>query len=822
MSLYSPSLCICRPLVIAALIALLPARATLAAETAQSWWQQELRIDSTGRTHTLRNAHNGELIADGVDYFFPRNGYAHLIKGALHGILGKDGKFILPLAYEAIESNDEQRVFTVKQHGLWGIVAYDGQWRLPATLSGIANRNQADEPWVGEKDDKKGLIDPASGNILLPFAYDRIYVNAPFVIATRNDGEQSIDHAFDLQGTAIKNVAPTGRTLKLWDEAGLLIIGGDRIVDAAGNEIVASGSFDSIRPAGRAAIVRKNDRYGLIDKNGKRLTDLRYVAAREITPYTMEQGRHARIAVEEAHPAGKLSGVLDEEGKTVVPVAWAQIEYKTYRQAVGDSQTRKKDGEYYLVSKGGKTGSLDADGRKIFPPIFDAVFDFDAAHLVHQGKLSGLCEMQRGTCPIPVSYVFLSKFKDDEHLFLAGQSEHAMGVISDTNQIVVPFAYDSISMLPGKGLSTPGDLEAKQHFATTRFRLTHDDQRQWTASRVAGSLIGEQPYDLHPSAQRYKPVIEARFLPAKLSSEQQVLAAAQAGRLRDAVFPSIQLDKQTAYVNFAQFVRRKGMAELRPTLTSCPESDGFRLLIGDQEHDSPCTTGHPTSLRFRGDRKSALVCEDCSKFDLPRDWRRVDPPALKQCEYNEMLWELGTAPTEYAEWLGRWQLEAPRWLAPKGSPERQVEGRIDDLARSVAPASRAITTLAVLSLEPGRFADMRDPAAAPYDWEQAGKRLMELLATARPAGPGGIYPEQNPRHAQDCAEVWYMHLPQMDAAQGPGTTRFSLPPAGEFVRDAYPFLTFVRSPQGIRLAGISRELLEILFRQTAVAPAETK
>jgi hypothetical protein len=807
-----------RRLAIAALIALLPAVTALANETAQPWWKQELRIDSTGRTHTLRNAQSGELIADGIDYFFPENGYAHVIKGNLHGVLGKDGKFILPLAYEAIKSNDEQHVFTVKQHGLWGIVAYDGQWRLPATLSGIDNRNQADEPWVGEKDDKKGLIDPASGNILLPFAYDRIYVNAPFVIATRNDGEQSIDQAFDLRGVAIRNVAPTRFTLKPWDKAGLLIIAGDRVVDAAGNEIVASGHFDSIRPAGRAAIVRRNNRYGLIDQSGKLLTDLRYVTAREITHHD----EHARIAVEEALPAGKLSGVLDEAGKIVVPVVWQQIEYKTYRQAAANGQTRGKDGEYYLVSKGGKTGSLDAEGRKIFLPIFDAVFDFDSAHLVHQGKLSGLCEMQRGTCPIPVSYAFLSKIKDTEHLYQAGQSEHAMGVISDTNQIIVPFAYDSISMLPGKGLSTPGDLEAKQHFATTRFRLTHDDQRQWTASRVAGSLIGEQPYDLHPSAQRYKPVIEARFLPANLSSEQQVLAAAQAGRLRDAVFPSIQLDNQTAYVNFAQFVRRKGMAELRPELTICQENDGFRLLIGDQEYGSPCTTGNPTSLRFRGDRKSALVCEDCVKFGLPRDWRRVDPPALKQCEYNSILWELGTAPTEYAEWLGRWQLEAPRWLAPNGSPERQAEGRIDDLARSVAPASRAITTLAILSLDPGRFANMRDPAAPPYDWDLAGKRLMELLATARPAGSGGIYPEQNPHHAQDCAEVWYMHLPQMDTAQGPGTTRFSLPPAGEFVRDAYPFLTFVRSPQGIRLAGISRELLEILFRQTPVAPAETR
>lgn len=809
-------------LIVAALIAFLPSLSAQADDTAQPWWKQELRIDDTGRTLTLRNAHTGELIADGVDYFFPQNGYAKVIKGDLYGILGKDGKFILPLTFEAIESNDEQGVFTVKQHGLWGIVAYDGHWRLPATLSGIDNIGQADEPWVGEKDGQKGLIDPKNGSILLPFAYDRIHVDAPFVIATRREGELNIDQAFDLRGIAIKNVEPTQWTLSLWNKAGLLIIGGDRAVDAAGNDIVASGRFDSILPAGRAAIVRKNDRYGLIDQRGKLLTEMRYLKARVITPYATTKDEHARIAVEEARPVGKLSGVLDEQGKTVISVAWEEIEYQTYRQVAESPQKKGKDGEYYLVTKNGKIGSLDAEGREIFPPRFDAAYDFSSVYLVHQGKLSGLCLMHLGNCPIPVSYAFLNKIGKNDQLYQAGQSLKAMGVISDTNQVIIPFAYDSISMLPGKELFAPGDLEAKQHFATTRFHLRRDDNGQWTASRVAGSPIGEQPYDLHPGAQRYKPVIEARFLPANLSTEQQVLAAAQAGRLRDAVFPSIQLDKTTAYVNFSQFVRHRGMPELRPELTFCPESDGFRLLIGDQEYGAPCTTGQPTSLRFRGDRKNALVCENCAKFDLPRDWRRVDRPSLKQCESSDIWWELGTPPTEYAEWLGRWQLEAPRWLAAKGSPEHLAAAKIDDQARSVAPASRAITTLAVLSLAPERFADMLDPANPSYDWAQAGKRLMALLATARPAGPGGIYPEQNPQYAKDCAEVWYMHLPQMDAAQSSGKSRFKLPPAGEFVRDAYPFLTFVRSPQGIRLSGISRELLEILFRQAPVAPAETK
>jgi len=38
-----------------------------------------------------------------------------------------------------------------------------------------------------------------------------------------------------------------------------------------------------------------------------------------------------------------------------------------------------------------------------------------------------------------------------------------------------------------------------------------------------------------------------------------------------------------------------------------------------------------------------------------------------------------------------------------------------------------------------------------------------------------------------------------------------LPPMGEFRRNAYPFLTFLRTPQGLQLAGVSRELLQSLL-----------
>lgn len=314
---------------------------------------------------------------------------------------------------------------------------------------------------------------------------------------------------------------------------------------------------------------------------------------------------------------------------------------------------------------------------------------------------------------------------------------------------------------------------------------------------AASPMEGEQlerlrmPYDGHPMATLLEPTLDARYVPVGVDTEAAVRRAVADGTLREVTYPSLQLAGDWAYVWLGQFAR----SELRTesSLTRCEDADGFHLLLESND----CTARQAGRLTFQRQADGGLLCQECGQWNLPGRWQRQDAP---QCTLP--AWDAAAAGRQYAAWWKQFEHDSRSLLVNTSEADWRQRGHL--LRPSVLMQSRAAPTLFTLGTAP-------EEIAAATGIADAGRgallpRLLALLRTAQVSGRGGLYPEDKPELAVSCAEVWYLRLPAQ-----PGVVAGPVPAADTLVRDAAPFITVALNGDRILLAGLSRELLQLLL-----------
>lgn len=301
------------------------------------------------------------------------------------------------------------------------------------------------------------------------------------------------------------------------------------------------------------------------------------------------------------------------------------------------------------------------------------------------------------------------------------------------------------------------------------------------------------PYDGHPLAMLLQPPLDARYLPAGLDNEAAIRRAVADGSLREAIYPSLQLADDRAFVWLSQFAGST-LEPLGNTLVRCAAGDGFRLLLESED----CSNAQAASLHFDGAPGGEVVCRECAALKLPERWERQPPGA--QCRLSP--WDPDAARAQYAAWLKRFDQDIQPFL--HDASEALWKARGLSIRTSLVPRSRATATLFSMSMAPATFGASIGIDDAPSHSDLL-PRLLALLKHADVAGRGGIYPEPLPAFAALCAEVWYLRVPVGGMADaGP-------PLADTLERDGYPFITVVRNGDRIVLAGVSRELAKVLL-----------
>jgi hypothetical protein len=766
----------------------------------------ELRVERSntgeGRLRLL-SARSGALILDNLESVYPDDGYVTVYRDAHYGVLDPKGRILLPLAFERIEFHAGCDCFEVRRKGQSGLLTRTGKPLLPLAYEFIdADR----EPGLWRVNGKQGYgaIDPRSGKLVLPVAYKEMQKSGSFIITGMENPRREgglVWQAWDRAGRPVPGLK-SAANLQIWDKADLLIVDGRRVIDVQGQDRIPAGRYDYLYEAGERLVTVLKDRYGLIDATGREIIPPSY----QHLGYYNENPSWLQATIFAPDGNAGHVGVVDANGKVVVDPQWDAAHLEYFRAREG-----KPASGFFLVQRNKRYGVFALDGRLLFPAQFQKYRSIDRdspRYIVTQDSKLGLCDFSSGTCPLPLQYDVLDtldRIGTGEELFFAGKQD-AIGVVDLEERAVLPLAFSSIIEDSYTGVIASG---AK---GVQTYRFERDATGRWQAIAGKAIALAELPYDRHPLASMTRPLIEARYVPEQYQTEAQVLAGVTARKLREAQFPSIQLSAQAAYVQFGEFVRLNAPL-WRNTLPWCRTPDGWRVVVDasvEPDARNVCANAGLASLHFRGDPDGRLICTDCATYDLPEIWLRQDREAPGQCKPG--TWNPAQAGASYAHWLATWRKD---WQAAVKQPAALTRSSFD---ASVAPVSRAAINLFQLLIEPEKLQLPLPEGVEAAATETLAARLEALLAEAQPAGYGGLYPEPEERFAGLCAEVWYLRLPSLEASLAAGqpsplgsVTPYALPAEGKLRRDAYPFILVSRNRDQLRLAGLSKELMQVLL-----------
>lgn len=437
----------------------------------------------------------------------PNNGRQLVQKGQQYGIIGSDGRWLLPAAYDAIDTQwgDIWKVtkggkqswtdssgrllvpvefeevgfldgnyFDVKQNGRWGI--YDPatkQFVIAATYEGFdycGGCGLKGNYVMAKKNGKWGIID-FSGKELVPFEYDHEHFGMRsdnwITAFTRNKKRVVLN-----LGTGKEY--PEGEVLN----NGLLVYqlkGKSGMINYACTEVLPPVYDDISSPDPQFAItteyvsLQQNGVWGLADTAGniriKPAYDEFFTTVFDSLFLTKQKG---------------LEVLLNASGKNLLPNGCTDVEVIKDAAAVAfrvngkygvlfvetghitEAKYAEVNEQYYgtpwlkscvKIVKDGWTGLLAPDGNEVVPPQFEDDFTTPGAGegfvVVRKGDQRGLYN-SLGREVAPVIYYSISRDAENGKYFRVSkekESAFAIGIIDTAGNIVVPVEHDEITIL---------------------------------------------------------------------------------------------------------------------------------------------------------------------------------------------------------------------------------------------------------------------------------------------------------------------------------------------------------------------------------------
>lgn len=602
-----------------------------------------------------------------------------------------------------------------------------------------------------------------------------------------------------------------------WQEAGLQITTEQALQRASdGQVIVPAGRYESIRPQGGVALVSRQGRNGLIDAQGRPLTPLIYSYIERI----WHSSTHAwfEVSIEESNGALR-GGVIDDTGRTLIEPVWESIRLISPSEDMENADQAPSQA-IFRIQRNGRTGAVNQAGRITIAPQFSRMIqlsDQDTMMLLEQGQQSALCDAATGACPFVLGQQPLRALDPDlgmGRLVIAG-APGRLGLFDRRGREILPMNYDDIELArPAPGQTPP--LTVRQGLRRQWLTLEQAPDGRWHAGPTTPPRMQPAYYDEHPQARQDHALIDARYLPVTLHTADQIELALQDGRMQAPLLPSIQLSDRRAYVQFSALTPKTPEQHWPSVMVRCAWPGGFRLLSVEPQTGmdlrQACEADPQGGLQFQRQDNEQLTCLNCNESGLPEQWLREDPAKAPGCDTPAPSWHERTVQKAYAKWVKQW---ARQWRPIlRGDPIASDDGWAD----LVAPQSRAFFTLAQLRNDKESVARSLGLNVSASPKTAFAERLIDWMLKARPVRSGGPYPESDERLAGLCAEVWYLQLPGVEgklkgphAAQTPLLEPYALPAAGTLQRSTYPFLTFHQGPKGLQLAGISRELLQMVW-----------
>ena len=294
------------------------------------------------------------------------------------------------------------------------------------------------------ENDKYGLIDIGSGELLIPCMYERVGHFRKGLVQVEKDGKWGL---IDQTG---KEVIPC-----MYDDTYFFLEGLARVkkggkwgfIDQTGKEVIPCMYNEAYSFREGLARVKKDGKWGFIDQTGK-----------EVTPCMYDDADSFSEGLARVKKGGKW-GFIDQTGKEVTPCMYDGAD--SFSEGLAGV---KKDGKYGFIDqtgkevtpcmyenvvffqeglarvlKDGKWGFIDQTGKEVIPCIYDKTYFFqEGLAEVKKGGKWGFID-QTGKEVIPCMYDNADSFSEG----LAWvKKDGKWGLIDQTGKEVIPCMYD--------------------------------------------------------------------------------------------------------------------------------------------------------------------------------------------------------------------------------------------------------------------------------------------------------------------------------------------------------------------------------------------
>lgn len=332
------------------------------------------------------------------DHAYPFHGIevAHVTLDGRSGLMGIDGKLVLPFEYDWIGDEDEGAfkapggVLVLRQGERFGAASSRGELLVPVDQpDSTAALAAATLVFQEQGNLPEGLPRPVERSVAARYESAEPYDNG-FALVQRGGLTGYVDES------GVEVIAPTLEEAYSFDETGAAPVKkGGRFghIDRKGEAVTPFEFDDAYSFVNGAAIVMKDGRYGLVRRDGRMIVPCAYEQLADL---------HEGRAV--ACKNGGF-GYIDEDGREVIP-----LEYNSAERFQGGLGRVSKDGTWGLLRRSGEVAvPLECD-----PPDWDSgTFPeyAEGRHPVRKGGMWGFVDAE-GAEAVPCRFRWAWGFRD--------------------------------------------------------------------------------------------------------------------------------------------------------------------------------------------------------------------------------------------------------------------------------------------------------------------------------------------------------------------------------------------------------------------------
>ena len=390
----------------------------------------------------LQGNETTEAKYDRLDSVLLKRKYVLATQDGKQGILDWQGKTVIPFEYDRInyaEDIDLGYVIATK-NGKQGVIDLENKIVVPFEYITIRTDIITKGLAIAFKNLKQGVIN-LQGDVLVSFEYDRLDDNITdlgYAIAQK-DNKTGIVDLNDKAVIPFKYESIDRKIIK--DGYGIARKNGKEGILGIDNKTIIPFKFSTIDPSiihQKYGILTQGKYQGVMDIYGNTLLPFIYDRVNEVVRQT-EDFRYSYNPhynpQDYAYIVTKNNrqGVIDAEGKAIVPIRYDRIESSNPNQ------------KSYIVTRNNRQGIIDFDGNTVIPLVEGRIESFYSGGygIVTRNNKQRVIDLQ-GNAIVPFEYDRVNLVNLDRGYIIATKNG-LQGAIDFQGKTLLPFKYNSIS-----------------------------------------------------------------------------------------------------------------------------------------------------------------------------------------------------------------------------------------------------------------------------------------------------------------------------------------------------------------------------------------